>query len=99
MRYGCRVIRRNPLLSLVVVLTLTVGIGINASIFTVVNGMMLKPHVYKDPETFVRIVPVIAPADAFPARSPTRNTCACATRPARVRQLAAFSYFPAHDRR
>ena len=47
----------NPLLSLVVVLTLTVGIGINASIFTVVNGMMLRPHVYKDPESFVRIVP------------------------------------------
>src|ERR1017187_5435936 len=56
-RYGCRVIRRNPLLSLVVVLTLTVGIGINASIFTVVNGMMLRPHIYKDPDSFLRVVP------------------------------------------
>ena len=49
-RYGCRLIRRNPLLSLVVVLTLTVGIGINASVFTVVNGMMLRPHVSRDPD-------------------------------------------------
>ena len=36
-RYGARLIRRNPLLSTVVVLTLTVGIGINASVFTVLG--------------------------------------------------------------
>src|SRR6185369_14458506 len=93
-RYGCRVIRRNPLLSLVVILTLTVGIGINASIFTVVNGMMIRPHVYKDPETFVRIVPVsrllrvprqVSYQEYLNLRDQTRT----------LRQLAAFSYFPA----
>ena len=41
-----------------VVLTLTVGIGINASVFTVVDGTVLKPHVYRDPASFVRIVPM-----------------------------------------
>ena len=92
-RYGCRVIRRNPLLSLVVVLTLTVGIGINASIFTVVNGMMLRPHIYKDPDSFVRVVPEsrlqgvprqVSYQEYLHLRDSTRT----------VRQLAAFSYFP-----
>jgi predicted permease len=93
-RYGCRVICRNPLLSLVVVLTLTVGIGINASVFTVVNGMMLKPHVYKDPGSFVRVVPQsrlqgvlrqVSYQEYLSLRNSTRT----------LRQLAAFSYFPA----
>ena len=94
-RYGCRVIRRNPLLSLVVVLTLTVGIGINASVFTVVNGMMLKPHVYKDPASFMRIVPQSrlqsVPRQAsyqeyLHLRDQTRAPCA---------NWPPFSYFPA----
>ena len=38
-----RLIRRSPLFSAVVVLILTVGIGINASVFTVVNGIALTP--------------------------------------------------------
>jgi predicted permease len=54
-RYGFRLIRRSPLFSAVVVLTLTVGIGINASVFTAVSGLALRPHVYKDPASFVRI--------------------------------------------
>src|SRR5207253_4964161 len=57
-RYGVRLIRRNPLVSAMVVLTLTVGIGINASVFTVVDGTVLKAHVYRDPASFLRIVPM-----------------------------------------
>jgi putative ABC transport system permease protein len=92
--YGCRVIRRNPLLSLVVVLTLTVGIGINASIFTVVNGMMVRPHVYKDPETFVRIVPV-SRLQSVPRQVSYQEYLRLRDQTRTVRQLAAFSYFPA----
>jgi predicted permease len=93
-RYGCRVIRRNPLLSLVVVLTLTIGIGINASIFTVVNGMMLTPHVYKDPESFVRIVPQ-SRLQSEPRQSSYQEYLRLRDSTRTVRQLAAFSYFPA----
>jgi predicted permease len=64
LRYGFRLVWRNPVLSGVIVLTLTVGIGINASVFTVVNGLALRPHVYKDPGSFVRII----------AKSRTQNT-------------------------
>ena len=92
--YGCRVIRRNPLLSLVVVLTLTVGIGINASIFTVVNGMMLKPHVYKDPDSFIRIIPQ-SRLQRVPRQVSYQEYLHLRDQARTVRQLAAFSYFPA----
>jgi hypothetical protein len=56
-RYGLRAIRRNPMLSAVVVLTLTVGIGMNTTIFSVVNGLAMRAHVYKDPDSFLRVIP------------------------------------------
>ena len=93
-RYGCRVIRRNPLLSLVVVLTLTVGIGINASIFTVVNGMMLRPHIYKDPDSFLRVVPD-SRLQGVPRRVSYQEYLGLRDHTRTLRQLAAFSYFPA----
>ncbi len=55
-RYGLRLILKNWLLSSVVVLTLTLGIGMNVSVMTVINGVALQAHVYKDPATFVRVV-------------------------------------------
>ncbi|MEO8371011.1 MAG: ABC transporter permease, partial [Candidatus Solibacter sp.] len=93
-RYGCRVIRRNPLLSLVVVLTLTIGIGVNASVFTVVNGMMLKPHVYKDPASFIRVVPQ-SRLQLEPRRASYQEYMHLRDNTRTLRQLAAFSYFPA----
>src|SRR5262249_33246785 len=33
----------------------TAGIGINATIFTIVNGMVMRPHIAKDPDSFVTI--------------------------------------------
>jgi hypothetical protein len=92
-RYGCRVIRRNPLLSLVVVLTLTVGLGINASVFTVVNGMMLTPHVYKDPASFLRVVPE-SRLQGVPRRVSYQEYLSLRDHTRTLRQLAAFSYFP-----
>jgi predicted permease len=93
-RHGCRVIRRNPLLSLVVVLTLTIGIGINASVFSVVTGMMLTPHVYRDPESFVRIVPQ-SRMQAEPRWAGYQEYMRLRDQTRTLRQLAAFSYFPA----
>jgi predicted permease len=57
LRFGFRTILRDPWFALVVVLILTVGIGINASVFTVIDGLMLRPHVDKDPASFLRVVP------------------------------------------
>jgi hypothetical protein len=93
-RYGFRLICRNPLLSSVVVLTLTVGIGINASIFTVINGLALRPHVYKDPDSFIRVIPKNR------ARNAARNASfgeytAFRDRSRSLRQLTAWAHFPA----
>ena len=93
-RYGCRLIRRNPLLSAVVVLTLTVGIGINASVFTVINGMMLRPHIGRDPDSFVRIVPE-SRFNNTPRQLSYNEYVALRDHTRSLRQLAAFSYFPA----
>jgi predicted permease len=94
LRHGARLIVRNPLLSSVVVFTLAIGIGINASVFTVFNGVALKPHVDRDPASFLRIVP-ISESNGFPRFVSTSEYNALRERSRSVRQLAAYRVFPA----
>jgi predicted permease len=94
LRYGLRLIRRSPLLSAVVVLTLTVGIGINAAVFTVVNGMAFRPHVYKDPASFVRVV-LESRLKSTPRRASHGEYLAFRDQSRTLRDLAAWGHFPA----
>ena len=93
-RYGARLIRRNPLVSIVVVVTLTVGIGINASVFTVFDRLVMRAHVHSDPESFLRIYPV-SQRDGRNRPVSYAEYVALRDRNRSVRQLAAFRLFPA----
>jgi putative ABC transport system permease protein len=48
LRYAFRLIRRQPMFAALVVATLTLGIGASTSMFSVVNGVLLKPLPYSD---------------------------------------------------
>jgi hypothetical protein len=52
-RYGMRSLRRNPGFALVIIITMALGIGANTAIFSVVNGVLLRPLPYKDGDQLV----------------------------------------------
>ncbi len=79
-RYGIRQLVKAPGFTIVAVLTLAFGIGASSAIFSVVNGVMLKPLSYPEPERLVRVMELlpqygrfaVAPANFLDWRA--RNT-------------------------
>jgi putative ABC transport system permease protein len=54
-RYGWRILERNPAFAVVAALTLAIGIGANAAIFSAVNVFLLRPLPYPDPNRIVMV--------------------------------------------
>ena len=55
LRQTFRRLQRSPLFASITILTLALGIGANTAVFSVVNGVLLKPLAFPEPERLIGV--------------------------------------------
>src|SRR4051812_45030443 len=69
-RHAVRILRQAPGFTLLVVVVLAIGIGATTSIFSIVDGVLLKPLPFRDPDRLIAIQSAIRGGDDVTASVP-----------------------------
>jgi len=100
-RFGLRMLIKNPVFTIVIVLTLALGIGANTAIFSIVNAVLLRPFPFDAPERLVILRESVAAGEGFSPSYPNyvdwraQNTV-CSSMAA-VRTDESFNFTDAGD--
>jgi hypothetical protein len=55
LRYAVRILAKRPGFTVIVILTLSLGIGANTAIFSLIYGILMRPFPYREPDRLVKI--------------------------------------------
>ncbi len=96
-RYGVRLLKRSPLLASVIVVTLTFGIGLCSTVFTLLNAELLRAKVDRDPASFLSVLPaytIDGSHQSEPGLVPFSDYAAYRSGVAELADLAAWDRIP-----